>query len=205
MRSSALVVATSAAAVVLLLGCERPAVTRTAIDEHAMPAQELEFFESLESKQVASNDDVLHAFFLLTDGEDQWGSYRARVSEAVRRGWVPDGFDSPSNEGAPVGMVARIACMTSRLKGGFTMSVFGPIPRYAVRELSNAQVLVGKKENQSFSGMEFVDFLTRLDRLTNIRNIASQSSVHAEEGGDTGSASGETSGPRLQPPVGRLE
>ncbi|MSR28835.1 MAG: hypothetical protein EXS03_04565 [Phycisphaerales bacterium] len=189
----------------LLASCERATVTTSAIQEHPAPHEELEFFESLESKSVVSNDDALHALFLITDVEDHWGSYGARVTEAKRRDWLPRDFDEPANESAQVGWVARIACMAAGVRGGFTMMILGPVPRYAVRELANAQILVGKRENQGLTGSEFVDFLTRLDRMTQLRKQTAQLSVPAGGGSGQGSSASQESSPRLQPPSGRFE
>ena len=205
MHSDLRAVVVWAASLALFAGCERATVAKSAIDEHPLPDEELAFFETLETKPVVSNDDALHAFFLITDVEDHWGSYAARVAEAKRRDWLNPRFDEPANESAEVGWIARIACMTSGIRGGFTMMILGPVPRYAVRELGNQEILIGKREQQSFTGLEFTDFLSRLDRLSNLRNLSAESSVPAEEGDDIGAAAGKGASPRLQPPVGRLE
>ena len=194
----------AAGALVGVAACERATVVRSAIDDHPEPPEELDFFHALEEKTVVSNNDALHAFFLVSDGEDHWGGYDARVREARRREWLPKSFDEPANESAETGWIARVACMLARMKGGLTMSILGPVPRYAVRELGNSQILVGKREGQSFSGLEFVDFLTRLDRMSELRKYSATSSSPSGTGG-VGTVAPDAKSPRLQPPSARLE
>lgn len=179
-------------------GCARATTSYSAVEKHDSSEAELDFFEALEKSQVVTNNDALHTFFLLADKEDHWVTYDERVAEAKRRAWLPSSFDEPANESATVGWIARVACILSDLSGGLSMRIFGPIPRYAVRELAYAQVLVGKKETQGFSGLEFVDFLTRLDRMTHFAGAAVLEKLPAEE------TVGESTAKPL-PPMGRFE
>jgi len=186
------------ALVVAATGCERQLNTTSVVERYGSGDEEVEFFEELKDSMVVSNEDALHALYLLADGEDHWGSYADRVAEAQRRRWIPASFSEPSTESAEVGWIATASCRIAGFDGGVSMRIWGPIPRYAVRELRNSQILVGKQENMSFTGAEFVDFLTRLSRIARLNNASAL---------ETAAASGKQATPakRPLPPTGRFE
>ena len=78
------------------------------------------------------------------------------------------------------------------------MQIIGPIPRYAVRELTHMQILIGKKETQSFSGLEFVDFLTRLSRMSDLSGGSVLEKLPVQ-------ATSQEPSAKLLPPTGRFE
>ena len=147
---------------------------------------------------MVSNNDALHSFFLLADKEDGWTTYDERVAEAKRRKWLSSSFDEPANESAEVGWVASASCRIAKIRGGLSMMVIGPTSRYAVRELTHMQILVGKKETQSFSGLEFVDYLTRFARMTNLSSGSVLEKLPKQ-------ATGQEPTRKPLPPTGRFE
>jgi len=186
------------AASVSIFGCARATTTTSSVEKFESAEAQIEFFEDLERSHVVSNNDALHAFFLLADKDDGWRTYEARVAEAKRRGWISDSFDEPSTESAEVAWIATASCKIAKIRGGLTMMIVGPIPRYAVRELTNEQILLGKKPNQSFSGLEFVDYLTRLGRMARLNGGSILERV-PEEARNQGTQA------KPLPPVGRFE
>ena len=180
------------------LGCERATTTTSSVEKFNTNDTEIDFFEDLEKSLVVSNDDALHAFFLMADKDDGWVTYDERVIEAKRRGWLPESFDEPSTESAQVGWIATVACQVGHISGGLTMRIFGPIPRYAVRELKHEQILIGKMDSQSFSGLEFVDFLTRLDRMSKLSGGSVLETLPK-------AASEQVPSAQPRPPTGRFE
>jgi hypothetical protein len=181
------------------VGCERQSTTTSVVERYGSLDEEIVFFEELKESALVSNNDALHALFFLDDGEDHWGGYADRVAEAKRRKWLPGGFDEPSTESADVGWIATAACRIAKVDGGVSMRVWGPIPRYAVRELRNEQILVGKQQGMSFTGAEFVDFLTRLSR--NARLTGASALATASAAGDAKASAPK----RVLPPTGRFE
>ena len=134
----------------------------------AMPADEaeLDFWEGVEARRIVTVNDVLHALFLLADGSDSFVAYEQRVAEAKRRKWLAAGADPDANESATVGLVAMAACQILDVKGGLTMRVLGPSPRYCTRELVFLGILPPRTEHQSLSGLELIDVVGRVeDRL----------------------------------------
>ena len=50
-----------------------------------------------------------------------------------------------------------------KIRGGLTMMVFGPIPRYAVRELIFMNLYPPGNAHQTFTGPEFVGIIGRVE------------------------------------------
>jgi hypothetical protein len=134
----------------------------------AVPADvaELDFWEGVETQRIVTVNDALHALFLLADGSDAFATYAERLAEAKQRRWLPAGSDPAANESAAVGLVAMAGCQILDVKGGLTMRVLGPSPRYCTRELVFLGILPPRTEHQSLSGLELMDVVGRLeDRL----------------------------------------
>lgn len=146
-------------------GCERSRVETPAVESFPRGTQELDFLEALSKQVVVTNGDALHGLIGFADGADLSSTYAGRVEIAKRRGWLPSGWDRPAEESAQVGWMAVAACRILDIRGGLTMRLTGPTPRYATKELVFMDVLPLRTENQALSGQEFVDFLNRLNRF----------------------------------------
>jgi hypothetical protein len=134
----------------------------------AVPADEaeLDFWEGLEQQRIVTVNDALHALLLFADEGGSFATYEQRLAAAKRRKWLPAGADPAANESAAVGLVAMAACQVLDVKGGLTMRLLGPSPRYCTRELVFLGILPPRTEHQSLSGLELIDVVGRLeDRL----------------------------------------
>lgn len=161
----AVVFATFMAPLLFGVGCQRQMLPTSAVDRFPTADDELDFLDEVNGMTAVTNNDALHALFILADGTDPATSYEERVSSAKERRWVPSGFGQPANESAAVGWLAMAGCQICDIKGGLTMHVIGPTPRYCTKELVFMRVLPLRTENQSLSGAEFVDYLNRLHRV----------------------------------------
>lgn len=153
---------------VLLLSIPGCAMQRTVIDQSGVdvyPAteDELDFLDHVATLPVATNNDVLHGLFLLEQSDLVGQHYDRYLFEARRRGWIAEeAFPSP-NESARIGMIAMAACDLLNIKGGMSMRLFGPFPRACTRELVYLEMIPLRTENQSLSGLEFIDLLSRIE------------------------------------------
>lgn len=191
---------------VLVPGCQRASISHSATDDFPAAQSELDYFDALEEQQVVSNNDMLHTYLLVVDGEDEFRSYESRLKDAKRRMWLPADFAAPGGESAQVGWICSIGCRVTNFSGGLSYTILGPIPRYATREMVNAQVLVGKREAQGLSGREFVDFLTRLDRIAHFEKLtASADPAKGKPPTDLQGRPSDGKAPPLQPPAARFE
>lgn len=171
-------------------GCQPYLMPSSAVDTYPKADQELDFLAEVEKMNAITNNDAVHAFLLLQDGDDAQPDYAARRAEAIRRGWMDRGTSTNANEAARVGWMATAGCLVMQIKGGLSMRVFGPVPRYAVRELIFMEILPLRTENQVLSGSEFVDYLNRLDRISGRGRRASAASPLGAPAGENAATPG---------------
>jgi hypothetical protein len=148
----------------LATGCTRTQVAEPAVARFPRSEDELQFLDALDKQVVVTNDDAMHAFIIFTDGKDLSTDYAGRVQVAKAKEWVGRDWSKPANESAEIGWMAVAGCRAIGVKGGMTMRVLGPTPRYCTKELVFMGILPLRTENQSLTGQEFVDFLNRLGR-----------------------------------------
>src|SRR5689334_920214 len=67
------------------------------------PGQQLEFWHSLTSEPVTTNDQAFHGLLLYVDGKDDSPDYAARVRTLKQREMLPGGFDEPATAPATRG------------------------------------------------------------------------------------------------------
>ena len=153
------------ACVCLLGACQPYMMKSSAVDKFAEAQQEIEFLDALEDMPAVTNNDALHAFLILEDGTDPSKDYQDRVAEGIRRKWLSSSFDQQANAAARIGWMAGTGCRIMKIRGGLTMMIFGPVDRYAVKELIYMEILPLRTDNQSLTGGEFIDYLNRLERI----------------------------------------
>lgn len=154
----------AAAAIALAAGCARTVVEQSVVDLPGMQQDELAYWEAIESRFVVSNNDALHALILLADGADDSVDYEARIAKARARGWVK-GRPGPANESAQIGIVAVGICQILEIKGGLTMRLFGPSPRYCTRELIFLELLPPRADTQAITGLELAELIGRASQV----------------------------------------
>jgi hypothetical protein len=124
---------------------------------------QLSFWHELANRRVTSNDDAFHGLLLYTDSKDDSKNYDQRVSTLKSRGLLADSFSEPANAAITRGNLSVAIVKLLNIKGGWVMHVFGPTPRYAVKELVYAGIYPPSSPQQTFSGVEFVGIIGKLD------------------------------------------
>ena len=149
-----------------MVSCARTVLESSAVDDWPGDEAELDYLEALETQRVVTNHDAFHGLLLLADRADPHETYEQRLADAKELGWLAHDATPEANESAAIGMMAVAACEILEIKGGLTMRLFGPSPRYCTRELIFLDILPLRSEHQSLSGLEFIDLLGRIeDRL----------------------------------------
>ena len=144
-------------------GCatvQRPVVADLSADDQDT---QIEFWHTLATKSVCSNNDAFHALLLDLDGTDPNADYDARVAALKKRGLVVGMFNRPANEGVTRGTIAVALCKAANIKGGVNMRLLGPTGRYCLRELVYMNLLPPSSEYQTFSGVELVGVIGRFE------------------------------------------
>ena len=150
---------------VVLAGCHSPKTGKPVEQKlsGSDPDAQAEFWHSLTDDPVTSNDQAFHGLLLYADGKDDSASYTDRLHALKTRGMLPYKFNEPADQAATRGTVAMALLKLLNQKGGVTLHVLGPTPRYAVRELMFLNVYPPSTASQSFSGNEFVGIIGRVE------------------------------------------
>ena len=124
---------------------------------------QLNFWHTLADRPLTSNNDAFHGMLLYLDESDSCADYPARLASLKHRGLLPANFNEPADIAVERGTVAVMFVKTLKLKGGWAMHVFGPSPRYALRELQYLNIFPYSSPQQTFSGSEFVGVIGALE------------------------------------------
>ena len=160
MRSKLLIVA-----LFLVLGCHSPRNGKTVTHELAGndANAQMNFWHGLTDEPVASNDQGFHAILLFVDNKDDSRSYADRVATLKSRHMLPKHFNEPAEMALKRGTLAVAVMRILNERGGVTTTLFGPSPRYAVREMMFRNVLPPSTPNQVTSGNELVGIIGRVE------------------------------------------
>ena len=158
-------VACLALAALLLPGCQTARVNRPLTSDLGSnaPETQIEFWHRLAEQSVTSNDDAFHGLLMFLEGDDPAEDYAGRVSVLRRRGMLPGGFDQPANQAVERGTLAVAIVKALKIDGGVMLRLFGPTPRYAVRELVFMNLYPPSSPNQTFSGTEFLGIMGKVE------------------------------------------
>jgi len=129
------------------------------------PAQQMDFLHTLAVRPITSNDEAFHGLVLFMDGNDPASDYPARVASLRARNMLPVGFAESADHAVERGTVAVALVRGLSIKGGLTMRVLGPTPRYAVRELQFLDIYPPSSPNQTFKGSEFLSILSKAEEF----------------------------------------
>jgi hypothetical protein len=126
------------------------------------PDSQLEFWHTLATRPVTSNDEAFHGLLLYADGQDPANDYPSRVKTLKTRKMLPVHFDRPADEAVQRGPLAVAICRALEIKGGVMMRLTGA-ERYAVRELQFLDLYPASGPNQTYSGSEFLGIIGRME------------------------------------------
>jgi hypothetical protein len=155
----------------LLTGCQSARVPQQPLAAQLTPATgntpaaQIEFWHALSDRPLASNDDAFHALLLYFDTRDDAADYNARVQTLKARKWLANDFNEPADRAVTRGTVAAALARALKFKGGVTMALLGPSPRYALRELQYRGLLPDSSPNQGFTGAELVGVIGKVEDL----------------------------------------
>ena len=124
---------------------------------------QMEFWHALGEKKITTNDEAFHGVLLFLDGTDANADYKARVQAMKARHLLPPKFDEPADAAVGRGILAVTLVQALHIKGGLMLTVLGPTPRYALRELVFQGLYPLSSENQTFSGTEFLGVIGKME------------------------------------------
>jgi len=124
---------------------------------------QMNFWHTLASRPLTSNDEAFHGLLLYMDSRDPAGTYEQRVALLKNRRMLPPDFHAPPDRAVERGTLAVAICRILKIKGGVMLHVLPQTPRYAVRELEFQEIFPPSGSYQTFSGAEFLGIIGRIE------------------------------------------
>jgi hypothetical protein len=141
--------------------------------ETRKPSQEIDYYERLMSKPVASWNDGVQVIFELISMDEEIPDYPQRMEYLKQQDILP-AVDYPLAENTPLrkGEAAYMLCKALGIKGGVHMRLFGVSQRYALREMVFEGIMVSGGVAQYVSGKELtLIFLDAVDYLSRHQEV----------------------------------
>lgn len=127
-----------------------------------MDAQ-MEFWHTLASRPLTSNDEAFHGLLLFLEGADPASDYAGRVNALKSKGLLDAGFSQPADQAVSRGTLAVVLVRALKIKGGVMQHLTKDHPRYATRELMYMDLYPPSSPQQTFSGSEFLGIIGRIE------------------------------------------
>lgn len=146
-------------------GCTAVRVAEPLTVKHGgdAPAAQMAFWHDLTDRPVACNDEAFHALLLYADGRDAAGGYDARVAALRGRGMLPAGFNEPADRAVTRGTLAVAIVRLLQIRGGWALTLLGPTPRYATRELVYRGIYPRSSPQQTLTGNDLVGIIGKIE------------------------------------------
>lgn len=141
----------------------RPMVEQTAVEASAGDDSALAFFDSLEERPLASQDDAINACLLLGTGTTG-ATYEQRMGMAQKLGYIPKSFDRPARQAVTMG---EVSAMGIRLLEGRTLSQEDALAKLMQRGIAPASA----RYNQGLTGAQLVSITGGLRDAMRIEGV----------------------------------
>lgn len=148
----------------------RPLVDQTAVEASASDGSALAFFDDLENRPLASQDDAINACLLLGTGSTA-PTYEQRRGMAARLGYIPKDFDRPARQAVTMG---EVSVMSIKLLEGRSLSQEDALSKLMQRGIAPASA----RYNQGLTGAQMVSITGGLRdamRIEGVRRVAAPS------------------------------
>lgn len=165
-RFARLALVTAAAAGCLLAaGCNNAKVAEPLTGKlgGSDPDAQMEFWHTLASRNLTSNDEAFHGLLLYIDSTDPATDYAGRLQSLKSRGLLDESFNQPADQAIQRGTLATTLVRALKIKGGLFQQITRDNPRYAVRELMYMDLYPPSSPQQTFSGTEFLGIMGRIE------------------------------------------
>lgn len=151
------------AAAVLLGGCAQPGAVTGAGAVLPEDAGSAGYLDRISSRPQVSENDAFRGMLYLLEGEDAQQTFAQRVAELRDRDVVSGGWDFQADRPLSRGKLAYMIYQACDVPGGVTLTLFGPSPRYCLRELQYRGMMTAGSSFGPVTGTELVAVLSRAD------------------------------------------
>src|SRR3982751_6556261 len=121
----------------IVAGCKTAKVAEPLTDKlgGSDPDAQMEFWHTLDTRNLTSNDEAFHGLLLFIDSEDPAKDYAGRLELLKSKGLLDKDFSQPSDQAIQRGVLAQTLVRALKIKGGAMQRLTHDHPRYATREL----------------------------------------------------------------------
>lgn len=154
----------AATCVVVASGCASQS-PRIASSAAVLPAGESSaaFMDRVSALPTVSENDAMRGILLLIDGKDQAENFQQRIDALSKRGILPKGCSFAAGKAITNGKLAYMVYQACKIRGGATLTLFGPSQWYCLRELQYQRFITHGGVLGVVAGMEFVAVVGRAD------------------------------------------
>ena len=144
-------------------GCAQPG--QIVGGDQTLPAEEGSpgFLDRISSLEAVTENDAMRGILYLLDGKDDAEGFQQRVEKLRSRSVVSARWDYRADRAVSKGRLAYMIYQAAKMRGGVTLTLFGPSERYCLRELQFQGVISSGLPYTAVTGLEFVAILTRAD------------------------------------------
>src|SRR5688500_14418452 len=116
----------------LLFGCTTAKVAEplTASLGGSDADAQMEFWHTLATRNLPSNDEAFHGLLLFLDANDPATDYAGRVAVLKDKGLLDKNFNQPANQAIQRGQLAQALVRALKIKGGVFQRLTRDNPRY---------------------------------------------------------------------------
>ena len=171
-----------AVAAALASGCARSGELRVSGAEAVLTKGEGSpgFFDRVSSQKTVSENDAMRGMLFLLDGEDKAANFRQRVETLTERGVVAASWHHQADRPITRGKLAFMVYQACKVRGGVTLTLFGPTRYYCLRELQYQGMLGKGMMWSNVTGMEFQGAMLRADEYLQNRELPDYQSASTE-------------------------
>lgn len=174
----------------VLTGCRSAEVTTSLTRQYAgndMDSQ-MNFWHSLNDKKLISHDEAFHGVLLFYCEADNARNYADRVNRLKKAGFLSKKFDGLENQAITRGQLASILAKLLKVKGGVMMQLFGPIPRYALKEMVALRIFPQSSTQQVLNGAQLLEIMGKAED----HQLQTKRKQSAQELDNTANATGQS-------------
>jgi hypothetical protein len=151
----------------------RPVVEQTSVETALkQDTTPLTFFDDLESRPLASQDDAINACLLLGTGSSA-PSYEERLAMAAKLGYVPKTYARPARQAVTMGEVSTMAV---KLLEGRNLDQSAALDKLVQRGIAPASA----KTNQGLTGAQLVSIAGGVRDAMSIEGVKRVAAPHIE-------------------------
>ncbi len=123
-----------------------------------------DYIDSLSSTETVTEALAVEGILQVL-GEEKKRTFADAVAYLKEKGIVGDKWSFKGDRNVTKGRVAYMVCRACDVKGGVTLRIFGPSPRYCLKELQYMGFMTEGQMYNTVSGMEYLAILSRADEF----------------------------------------